>query len=100
MVLKRVIKVSDDVYEKIEFLRDQWQLPSANQVLKRLLLNIEMSCSERYDPVEVLRNFLNMCTAKRSENVYIIDCQGKKAVVSERTLIDLVKRFDLKILIS
>jgi len=67
---------------------------------KKLLLNIEMNCSERYDPMEVLRNFLNMCIAKRSENVYILDCQGKKAVVSERTLIDLVKRFDLKILIS
>jgi hypothetical protein len=100
MVLKRVIKVSDEVCERIEMLKDQWKFPSANQVLKKLLLNTEMSRSERYDPVEVFRNFLNMCTAKRSENIYILDCQGKKAVVSERTLADLVKRFDLKILIS
>ena len=109
MVLKKVIKISDDVYEEIEKLRQLWKLQSANQVLRRLLFEIKESrfgekgydlIDQRCDPEELLKNFLETCTAKRIGKVYLLDCKGKKAIVGEKTLRDLAERFALNIIIN
>jgi predicted CopG family antitoxin len=109
MVLKRVIKISDDVYEEIEKLRQEWKLQSANQVLKRVFFEIKERCfsekdhnliDQRCDPEELLKNFLEACTAKRVDKVYLLDCKGKKAIVGEKTLRDLAERFVLNIMIN
>jgi len=109
MVLKKVIKISDDVYEEIEKLRQLWKLQSANQVLRRLLFEIKESrfgekghdlIDQRCDPEELVKNFLEACTAKRVDKVYLLDCKGKKAIVGEKTLRDLAERFALNIIIN
>jgi predicted CopG family antitoxin len=109
MVLKKVIKISDDVYEEIEKFRQEWKLQSANQVLKRVFFEIKERClsekdhdliDQRCDPEELLKNFLNACIAKRIGKVYLLDCKGKKAIVNEKTLRDLVEKFALNIIIN
>jgi hypothetical protein len=106
VVLKRAIKVSDDVLEKIEMLREKWGLGSPNQVLKRLLSDLEQSHlgekdhARQCNSTEILKELLNACIAKKAGEAYIIDCRGKKAFVGEKALIDLVKRFGLNILVE
>ena len=106
MVLKRVIKVSNDVFEKIEMLREKWGLQSPNQVLKKLLSDLEESHlgekdhERRCNYTEILKELLNACVAKKAGKAYILDCHGKKAFVGETALIDLVKRFGLNILVE
>jgi len=106
VVLKRTIKISDDVLETIEMLREKWGLGSPNQVLKRLLSDLEQSNLGEKDhkrqcsSIDVLKEVLNACTAKKIGGAYILDCHGKKAFVGETALIDLVKRFGLNILVE
>jgi len=106
VVLKRTIKISDDVLEKIEILREKWGLRSPNQVLKRLLSDLEQSHLSEKDherqcnSTEILKELLNVCIAKKAGKAYVLDCHGKKAFVGEKALIDLVRRFGLNILVE
>jgi hypothetical protein len=109
MVLKRTLKVSDDVYHVIEKLKHEMNLRSPNQVLRIILeeyqakhvkgnpRDIDQGNPDKCDPMETLRDLLKTCRAERLNNIYVIRCGSKTAVIGEKTLIDLLNKFNIMI---
>ena len=99
MPYRRVIKVSDEVYEKLWELTRKHNLESPNQLLEKLL------ATQGVTPLAPYGVTLSVdCVARKVRkgdkplNVYFLECQdGAKAVVPKETLVDLVSRFKFKI---
>jgi len=89
MVLKRHIKITDDVYEKLLKLKSELGLESPNQVIRKL---IEMYESKKLSqhPIDTIVT----CKARFQGFGYVLECSdGRKAFVSESALKKLVDVF-------
>ena len=96
MVLRKSVKVSDDVYGELARLKEELGLPSPNRVIRRL---IELYRSGRLGhPLDSAVT----CTARRvGENAYIVRCRdGRTAYVPENTLAELCRRYGDAILVE
>ncbi len=98
MSYTRVIRVSDEVYEKLWELTRRYNLESPGQLLEKLL------AGEVALPGAGGVTLTVDCTAQRVRrgdrplNAYYVACRdGAKALVPGETLADLVSRFKLRI---
>lgn len=87
MVYRRVVKVSDEVFEELRRLEGELGLPSPNQVIKHLLSQYSKQAG---DP---LRQYVT-CRARKAGGAYFVECSdGRKAFVPEDVLAELAERF-------
>jgi hypothetical protein len=94
----RVIRVSDEVYEKLWELTRRYNLESPSQLLEKLLA--EWAGLPGAGGVAMPAD----CTAQRVRmgdrplNVYFVECRdGAKALVPRETLAELASKFKLRI---
>jgi hypothetical protein len=100
MPYKHTIKVSDEVYEKLEELRRKLNFESFNQVIKWLVDRVTPSdvheLREKGYPILPISNGVTPCSAKRVGKAYFIACSdGSQAYVPEQYINELVSKFNL-----
>jgi hypothetical protein len=102
MPYKHTVKVSGEVYEKLEELRRKLGFESFNQVIKWLVNGVTPSdvheLREKGNPILPINNRVTPCSAKRVGKSYFITCSdGSQAYVPERYIDELVSKFNLVI---
>jgi hypothetical protein len=102
MPYKHVVKVSDEVYGKLEELRRELGLESFNQVIKWLVDRVTLSdvreLREKGYPILPIGDRVTPCSAKRVGKAYFITCSdGSQAFVPEQYINELVSKFNLVI---
>ena len=108
MVLKKVIKVDNLVFEKLSKLKREFNVESPNQVIRKLLEKYEKGLPHEVEgvtpkglPQEVLKVLEifkkgDICEAKETEHgrAYIIRCSdGRTAIIPDYYLEEFATRF-------
>ena len=102
MPYKHTIKVSGEVYKKLEELRRKLNFESFNQVIKWLIDRVTPSdvheLREKGNPILSIGDGVTPCSAKRIGKIYFITCSdGSQAYVPEQYVNELVSKFNLVI---
>jgi predicted CopG family antitoxin len=105
MPYKYTVKVSEEVYRKLEELRRKMNFESFNQVIKWLVDRVTLSdvheLREKGNPILSIGDGVTPCSAKRVGKSYFITCSdGSQAFVPEQHIDELVSRFNLIIKIE
>ena len=102
MPYRHAIKVSEEVYGKLEELRRKLGFESFNQVIKWLVDGVTPSdvheLREKGYPILPIGDGVTLCSAKRVGKAYFITCKdGSQAFIPEQYIDELVSKFNLVI---